>query len=333
MRAPLLDIIIVNWNSRDQLRGCLNSIASAHHDGYRLDRVVVIDNASRDDSAQCLPSDAIPLVLIRNGENRGFAAACNQGAKDSSSDYLLFLNPDTRVYPDTIMNSLRFMEADDNSKIGASTVQLVDDTCCVVRCCARFPTTGMFVAKMLGLSRIMPRRFPDQFYLEWDHRSTRYVDHVIGAYYLTRTRLFRTVGGFDERFFIYLDDLDLSLRLTRAGWKICYFAGAAAYHKGGGVLWQAGGRRLFYSLRSRLLYAAKHFDAFSTAWLSVATLLLEPLSRLGFAMCRAAFREVPYILKGYALLYIHLPSILHTAHTYARRPPADVLGINGSMNA
>src|SRR5271156_1399355 len=99
---PSLDIIIVNWNAGSQLQQCLDSIRTANFDGFELLRVVVVDNASSDGSADHLPPGNVPLSVIRNTTNRGFAAACNQGAMDSSASYLLFLNPDIVLASDSL---------------------------------------------------------------------------------------------------------------------------------------------------------------------------------------------------------------------------------------
>src|SRR5215470_14847773 len=97
---PVVDVITVNWNTGRYLQGCLDSLACAHGD-HEL-RVVVVDNASTDGSASDLRLDGPPLCLIRNEQNLGYAAACNQGARGSSADFLLLLNPDSTVAPDAI---------------------------------------------------------------------------------------------------------------------------------------------------------------------------------------------------------------------------------------
>src|SRR5260370_28697176 len=93
LMAPTLDIIIVNWNTGQHLQGCLKWLSSSRQDGYSLGRVVIVDNASTDGSTNELHFPALPLSLIQNCNNRGFAAACNQAAASSNADYLLFLNP------------------------------------------------------------------------------------------------------------------------------------------------------------------------------------------------------------------------------------------------
>ena len=306
---PNLDIIIVNWNAGDQLWDCLKSIEAMCLDGFKLSRVVVVDNASTDGSADCLDDIDLPLIVIRNMQNRGFAAACNQGAKGSGANYLLFLNPDTRLFQTSLSVPIQFMKDKANQNVGICGIQLVDESGRVSHTCARFPTPGRFFSKMVGLDRLFPRSFPSHFMSEWDHGQTRDVDQVMGAFFVIRRQLFETLGGFDERFFVYFEDLDLSYRANSAGWKTLYLADAKAYHKGGGTSEQVKATRMFYSLRSRILYGYKHFGWFSATFLMAGTLFVEPISRLALAIWRRSGREAKETLKGYAMLWRALPKL------------------------
>lgn len=304
-----IDIVIVNWNAGKQLYDCLKSITVANRNSFKLNRVVVVDNASTDGSADGLEDLGLPLVLIQNNENRGFAAACNQGARESKADYLLFLNPDTRLFENSLTKPINFMEQEENRNVGIVGIQLVDENGQVSRTCARFPTPGNFFAKMLGLDRLFPRFFPSHFMNDWDHGLTRKVDHVIGAFFLIRRRVFESLGGFDERFFVYLEDLDLSFRAYKSGWKTVYLTDARAYHKGGGTSEQVRATRLFYSLRSRIQYGYKHFGWLSATLLLLGTLFLEPLSRLALAVGRGSFKQVTETLSGFIRLWANLPTL------------------------
>lgn len=306
----VLDIIIVNWNSGPQLGGCLDSIAAASRDGFELGRVVVVDNASRDGSADELEGRALPLSLIHNRENRGFAAACNQGAGGSRADYLLFLNPDVQLLADSLSVPVAVMEPPENERVGICGIQLLDQEGEVWRRCARFPTPGRFLAMMLGLDRLWPRRFPGHFMTEWDHATTRDVDQVMGAFFLVRRALFEALGGFDERFFVYFEDADFSYRARAQGWRSLYLAQARARHWGGGTSRQVKARRLFYALRSRLSYAYKHFGFAPATGLALATLLIEPVSRLALSAARLSPSQIVETLHGFGLLWRDAPRVL-----------------------
>lgn len=311
--APRLCIIIVNWNSGPQLRDCLHSITMAEQDGIALSRVVVVDNASCDGSADGLEDVTLPLVILRNSKNRGFAVACNQGANGSGAEYLLFLNPDTRLYEHSLSIPLKTMEQPSCHDIGIVGIQLVNDRGEVSRSCAWFPTPGRFCSYMLGLDRLSSRIFPSHVMAEWSHRENRIVHHVMGAFFLVRRSLFEALGGFDERFFVYLEDLDFSFRAWKTGWRSYYIADARAFHTGGGTSERIKSTRLFYALRSRILYGYKHFGWWAATGLMLGTLILEPVVRLIYGAICCSLTSVKDTVTGYSLLWADLRGILHTS--------------------
>jgi N-acetylglucosaminyl-diphospho-decaprenol L-rhamnosyltransferase len=309
-RLPKLDVIIVNWNSGKQLRQCLESVGGARRERCELNRVVAVDNASEDGSAENLKEFGFRLVVIRNEKNRGFAAACNQGAKGSNADYLLFLNPDTRLFEDSLDEPLAFMEVPSNRDVGIVGIQLIDEQGRISRTCARLPNLRQFFGHISGLDRIAPRLVQSHFMRDWDHKENREVEQVMGAFFLIRRPLFEELLGFDERFFVYFEDVDLSFRAHQAGWRSFYIADAQAFHKGGGISEQIKSVRLFYSLRSRILYSHKHFSRASATALTVATLFLEPLIRSIWSLVRFAFTELSETLQAYAMLWREMPQLI-----------------------
>ncbi len=305
--ANSLDIIIVNWNAGEQLRPCIDAIATADRHAVRVERTVVVDNTSTDGSVDTIGASDLNLVVLRNATNRGFAAACNQGAQGSTADYLLFLNPDTRIGRNALTDPIAFMEMDCNERVGIVGIQLVDSRGRVMPTCARFPTLGRFVTKMFGFDRVMPRTFPPHFMTEWDHGNTRSVDQVMGAFFLIRRLLFDALGGFDERFFVYFEEVDLALRARDRGWSTFYLSGVTSFHRGGGLTDQVKATRLFYSLRSRILYGFKHFGRWKGSLLMLASLFLEPLSRLAVAAARRSLTEMAETTQAYLRLFASIP--------------------------
>lgn len=301
--TPHLDIIIVNWNAGNQLYECLKSIEATRKAGFKLNRVVVVDNSSTDGSAERLDDISLPLTVIHNPGNRGFAAACNQGAKDSKADYLLFLNPDTRLFKDSLIKPLVSMEQAENKKIGIVGIQLIDETNQVSRTCARFPTPTMFFSKMFGLDRLFPALFPSHLMTEWDHSNRREVEQIMGAFFLIRHPLFEELSGFDERFFVYFEEVDFSFRARKLDWCSFYFADTQAYHKGGGTSEQVKATRLFYSLRSRIQYGFKHFGLTKAIIFTVGTIIFEPVSRIIFGLIRFSMVDLETTLKAYMKLW------------------------------
>lgn len=313
--ANSLYIIIVNWNSGNQLKDCISSVGHARQDGFNLSNVVIVDNASMDDSLHGVEQLGVPVTIIPNKENRGFAAACNQGAAEAPGEYLLFLNPDMRLFEDSLTVPLVFMQRPENADVGIVGIQLVDENNHIARSSARFPSLSIFIAQALGLNRLPGLRHLNTHMSEWAHDKTATVDHVIGAFYLIRRPLFESLGGFDERFFVYLEDLDLSLRAHQAGWRSVYLTDAQAFHAGGGTSRQVKAHRLFYSLRSRLLYGFKHFTPWQARMLLCVTVLLEPVSRSMFSLLRGGMQDVRNTWGGYSMLYRDLPNIVCRSQT------------------
>ncbi len=306
IRNNSISIVIVNWNSGAQLGDVISSIERYQHG--LVDSVTIVDNASIDKSLDYInryPDLTYMTHLIRNSENLGFGKACNIGAQKSESDFLLFLNPDAALHDETLPSALAYMQDPANVDVGICGVQLLDEDGCISRSCARFPSAIGFICHSIGLDRFFPQ--VGHFMNEWDHAQTRQVDHVIGAFFLVRRDAFNALNGFDERFFVYLEDLDFSYRARQAGWRSAYLAGVQAFHLGGGTSNQIKARRLFYSLRSQLLYSAKHFSNIGAFSVMLITLLIEPLSRSVLALMRRSWPELKETWTAYGMLWRWLP--------------------------
>ncbi|MBO9622443.1 MAG: glycosyltransferase family 2 protein [Sphingomonas sp.] len=315
---PVADIIIVNWNSGNWLRRCLRSVAA--EGGPHVGKVIVVDNGSTDGSLDLGAEQGTPQI-IRSERNLGFAAACNLGATAATAPYLLFLNPDASFGAETLGTALKFMESETGRDVGVCGVRLIEESGETQRGCAHFPSWRTFVGAALGLGSVAPRLFPPLQMTHFDHLQSRDVDHVIGAFYLIRRPLFESLGGFDERFFVYLEDLDLSLRVHRAGFRVHYLASAEAFHKGGGSSERVKATRLFYALRSRLLYADKHFSRGASAVVAATTLLIEPLPRFARALLRLSAEEFADTCRGFVLLFRDLGNIFSRPAVKGRAEP------------
>lgn len=305
-----IDIVIVNWNSGNQLKKCLSSIDRLNPQVPL--KVIVVDNASDDGSANDLDRYHFPLQVICNHENFGFARACNQGANESDAPYLLFLNPDTELFTNSLIGPLTCMEDRPNSDIGVCGIQLIDENGKVAKTCARFPSLWRFIVDAVGLNKFPGLRSAGIRMDDWDHLTNKPVNHVMGAFFFMRRKLYKALNGFDERFFVYLEDVDLSLRAKKAGWRSDYLADSKAFHKGGGTSRQVKAERLFYSLRSRLQYGLKHFPRWQAWSLIGVTLLVEPLSRSVFSLLRQGIGDLRNTWVGYCMLYRDLPNILRS---------------------
>jgi GT2 family glycosyltransferase len=312
MDFPSVHVVIVNWNSGRQLAECLESFAAVAGDRVATTRIIVVDNASTDGSCDALPSSP-PLTVIRNPENRGFAAACNQGAADSVADFLLFLNPDTRLSPGALERPVQVMQSEANRAVGIVGIQLVDADGRVARNTARMPTPWSMLGNSLGLDRLVPAIFPPHFVTEWAHDETRAVDQVMGAFMLVQRSLFTALGGFDERFFVYFEDLDFARRAQARGFDSVYLASAQAFHRGQGTTASAIGQRTYHFCRSRILFALKYFSALGAVLVIAATLLVEPFARALAALISGRSGTVTEVARAFAMLWSDLPAILRRA--------------------
>jgi GT2 family glycosyltransferase len=184
-------------------------------------------------------------------------------------------------------------------------VQLLDSRGQISRSCSRFPTARGFLAQSIGMDRIVSK-FGHSM-KEWDHLQIREVDQVIGAFFFVRGFLFNDLSGFDERFFVYFEEVDFSYRAVLNGWTSSYLANVSAFHLGGGTSDQVKSHRLYYSLRSRVLYCQKHFSFYSSLLVWLCTLLVEPISRVSFAILHRSWSGVSETLRAYGMLWRWIP--------------------------
>jgi GT2 family glycosyltransferase len=302
--API-DVVIVNWNSGPDLSRCLNSLAVAA-DACLIRQVVVVDNGSSDDSLH-QPRRALPVTIDHAHSNLGFARACNRGAAAGAAPLLLFLNPDTEIAPGALGAALTAFERKTREgPIGIVGVRLVDESGRIVRSCSRFPTPLAFLARAGAIDRLASGRRLGAFMTDWPHDRSRVVDQVMGAFLMIRRSLFERLGGFDERFPLYYEDLDLALRVRRAGFVSWFEASAEVKHRGGGSSRRIPAQRLGLSLLGRWRYAKKHFGRFGRGIVLFAMLGIEPWARLLDAALVGSWRAWREVVIGYGIFVRNL---------------------------
>jgi N-acetylglucosaminyl-diphospho-decaprenol L-rhamnosyltransferase len=306
---PNIDIIIVNWNSAHQLCECLDSIIESSFNNVSLNRVIIVDNASSDQSLENIKNIVLPIDIIKNSENKGFGVACNQGAAISKSDYILFLNPDTKLFDTALDRAVNFIHNLPINRVGAVGIQLIDASGNVQRSCARFPSLINFCCSILGVDKIIKNKFTSYLMTDWDHQTVKIVDHVMGAFYLINSETFRLIGEFDENFFVYFEDLDLSWRLHQQGFDSYYLANVQSFHKGGGTSEAVKSTRIFYSIRSRILYAYKHFGFPHATTILIASLFIEPFTRIGFSIIKFSLPQAQETFLAYIQLIVNYQGI------------------------
>lgn len=207
-----LDISVVNYNAGEFLMECLQSIERISHEANI--KVWVVDNASSDDSFGRAKNKFPKFNYIKNDQNLGFGRAHNQVLKKAKSEFVLVLNPDTRLEKGVLAGVIEFMEK--NEDVGVATCKIVFEDGRVDLTAHRgFPTPWASILYLLGDDSL--------YHLSKNNPNTPHeVDAVSGAFFFTRKKILDEVGLFDERFFMYAEDLDLCLRIKQKGYKIMY---------------------------------------------------------------------------------------------------------------
>ncbi len=263
-----LGIVIVNWNTRDLLKRCLQTVIAS--EGDFSCRVVVVDNASDDDSAAMVGRDFPSVDLIENRDNVGYPRGNNiglrrlgyRGARDvdeAAPRYALLLNPDTEVPPDALYQMIQFM--DSRPDIGVAGPKLIlKDGSLDLACRRGFPTPLVSFYHYSGLAKLFPRsrRFGRYNMTFADEDQDLEVDSVVGAYMQVRKTAIERAGLLDEAFFMYGEDLDWAYRVKQAGYKVWYHPAVIIHH----VKRAASGKSpkaQFEFWRAMLIFYRKHF--------------------------------------------------------------------------
>lgn len=254
--GPAVSIVIVNWNTRDLLRDCLASIE--REAGDIAVETIVIDNHSADDSVEMVRREFPDVRLIANADNRGFAAANNQGIEIARGRYVLLLNSDTVVLDGAIEKSVRFADAHAGvGVVGCRTLRR--DRQNVQYNCFMFPSLLNLALSLSKLERVFSRNrfFARQRLTWWGYDTPRVVDVVAGCFMLVRREAIEQVGGMDERYFMYSEETDWCWRFQRAGWKTMYTPDATIVHFGQGSASQVANQMRIHQRRSLLMFMEK----------------------------------------------------------------------------
>ncbi|MDE0510627.1 MAG: glycosyltransferase family 2 protein, partial [Gammaproteobacteria bacterium] len=236
-----VSIIILTWNSEQQIGACLASLDRGLSEFPS--EVIVIDNGSQDQTCAVIRKVRPDAQLLCNLENRGVAPARNQGIQLARGEYALILDDDTVVQPGALDVLIRYMEA--HPEAGLCGPRLTDADGNLQLSCRRFPTLIDKLARRLPsiLGQEIARKAE---MADWDHRTIREVDYVIGACQVIRRRALQEVGLLDERIFYGPEDVDICLRLQQAGWQVVYNPDAVVVHEerrvsrslGSGLVWK-----------------------------------------------------------------------------------------------
>ncbi len=270
-----LAVVIVSYNTAPLLRCCLRSLqTSLARSPDVTAQVVVADNASRDESPSVVAREFPSVRLLQLGDNRGFGAANNLAVRETSSTYILFLNPDTEVLGDAPGALLRFMAR--RPDVGLAGARLLNPDLSFQHSCFRFPTLAMTFLDFFPIHHRIANGWINGRYPRRCYERPFRIDHPLGACMLVRRDVFDRVGGFDESFFMYSEEVDLCYRIAQAGWQIWYCPDAEIVHHQGASARQSPGPMLLELHRSRDRFYRRHRGELY-AWLG------RQIVRLGMA--------------------------------------------------
>ncbi|MBI5020371.1 MAG: glycosyltransferase [Ignavibacteriales bacterium] len=316
-----VSVIIVNYNVRAFLENSLNSVLKALKgiDG----EIIVVDNASDDGSIEMVRQKFPQINLMVNNKNVGFAAANNQGIRISKGEYLLLLNPDTILQENTIKIMLNFLER--NKDVGLAGCKILNPDGSLQLACRRsFPSPWVAFTKIIGLSNLFPRvPLFGKYNLEYlDPEKSYEVDAVSGSFMFVRRKVAEEVGGLDEQFFMYGEDLDWCYRIKEAGWKIYYVHETQVIHYKGESVRRSNidEVKLFYE--AMRLFVKKHFSRgiISTGLLSFGIAVRELAALISKSIRQLQAPISDFVFVNLSLLvgeYIWFGEILHfPSHAY-----------------
>jgi GT2 family glycosyltransferase len=255
-----LTIVIVNYNTNDFLEGCLESFysESSPHSYH----VIVVDNASENQDFSGIESRYPTLDLILNDLNRGFAFACNQGLRSQTSSFYLLLNPDCVVSAGAIEKCLEFLQL--NPEVGVLGCRVNNPDGSLQRACRRrIPKPSTAFHRFSGLSRLFPNspRFAAYNLGGLPDDKTHEVEAVSGSFLMFRHPVLEDIGGLDEQFFLYGEDLDFCYRASMRGWKVVYYPKAQVTHFKRASSSRNARQSNYHFHRAMELFYRKHFYA------------------------------------------------------------------------
>lgn len=296
-----ISVIIVNYNVKHFLEQALHSVLRATR---QIDAEIwVVDNNSVDGSVEMVRDKFPGVKLLANRENLGFSKANNQAIRESKSEYVLLLNPDTVLQDDTLTRCLAFM--DEHPDAGGLGVRMIDGKGKFLPESKRgLPSPAVAFYKMTGLAALFPRsrRFGHYHLKYLPEHENHEVEVLSGAFMLMRSAALEKTGLLDEDFFMYGEDIDLSYRITRAGYKNYYFAGTTIIHYKGESTKKRSANYVKVFYNAMVLFTRKHYNAKAAGWFNFFIQLAIYL-RAGAALCWRFAGRVMLPLLDFLLIY------------------------------
>lgn len=295
MMRSTVRVIIVSWNAKADLRACLASLADSSTDMSRVE-IVVVDNASSDGSADMVRNEYPHVHLRETGANLGFSGGNNVALADNRCDYVFLLNSDAMLPKGGLDTLLEWADVTPDAGLIGPKVINPDGT--LQFSCRRWPTPQAGLFRNVYLGKLFPQNQPAADYLmrDFDHASPLDVDWLSGCAMLMRRACLEQVGPLDDKtFFMYCEDMDWSLRVHEAGWRVVYAPVIDVIHKIGGSSDQVAERMIIEHSRAMVRFWKKHKVFFASRTPAWATALVLP-----WAILRAAVRILKRIITGQA---------------------------------
>ncbi len=287
-----LSVVIVNYRVKYLLEQTLRSVEQAMQ-GMQGE-IIVVDNLSGDDSIAFSRERHAQVIYIENQENVGFARANNQAIMQARGEYTLILNPDTIITPRCLQEGIEWMKA--HPKCGAIGARMMDGNGVFLPESKRaFPTPWVSFCKIFGLSKLFPRSpLFAKYHLRYlSDLEPQCIDILSGAYMLCRTSVLQQLGGFDEDFFMYGEDIDLSYRIVKAGYENWFLPTPMVHYKGESTHKDSMRYvRIFYD--AMLIFYRKHFPRFNVIFYPIVK--FGVIVRAGLAMAKRLVKRL--IPKG-----------------------------------
>lgn len=256
-----LSIIIINYNVKEFLQNLIHSLQKAL--SKITHEIIVVDNASDDGSVEFIREKFPQINLIVNKTNVGFSKANNEALKVSKGKFILLINPDTIVSEDTITKMIDFINQ--YPEVGLAGCKILNPDGSLQLACRRsFPGPWTSFCKVTGLSTLFPKSklFAKYNLTYLDENSTYEVDAISGSFMMMKREAYEKVGGFDEQFFMYGEDLDLCYRIQKNGYKVFYYPGTQIIHYKGESTKRSSLDETKYFYNAMNLFVKKHFSSF-----------------------------------------------------------------------
>lgn len=287
-----LSVVILNYNTKDLTRTCLATVFASRLGAHSME-VILCDNGSTDGSAEMVKSEFPQVIIIENNKNLGFAAGNNPGIKKARGRYILLLNTDTEVPPDTFAAMISFMDNHDDA--GAATCKLLLPDGSIDPACHRgFPTPWVAFTYLTKLEKLFPHtKLFGEYHQGYKDLSTIHeVDCIVGAFFMVRREVVREIGLLDEAYFMYGEDIDWCYRIRQKGWKIFYNPTVTMLHKKK----QSGRANI---LRSRRVTTEIYFHTYN--WLFYKKHYAEKYPGILTFMVNSIYATRLFFLKNFSL--------------------------------